>query len=83
MYELPEKLRKYVPETISPLGIPLMIARMRKLNKDVERLKETYSNVNKAWKDYSRSVLRTRSNNWLKLHGYPMRRGNENRDLGN
>ena len=59
-----KKIEKYTPEYISPIGIEASIIKLREAFKKSER--------------YFRKYMRnTRSNNWLKMHGYPMRRKGE------
>ena len=42
-----------------------------RLNKRLKTLEESYGIANDSFMKYSMNV---RSNNWLKTHGYPMRR---------
>ena len=59
-----KKIKKYTPEYISPIGMAASIINLREAFKKSER--------------YFRKYMRnTRSNNWLKMHGYPMRRKGE------
>ena len=61
-----KKIEKYTPEYISPIGIEASIIKLREAfkNKKFER----------CFRKYMRNA---RSNNWLKMHGYPMRRKGE------
>lgn len=59
-----KKVEKYTPEYISPIGVVASIITIREAFKKSER--------------YFRKYMRkARSNNWLKMHGYPMRRKGE------
>ena len=62
--ELSKKIKKYTPEYISPIGIAALIINLREASRKSER----------CFRKYMRKV---RSNNWLKMHGYPMRRRGE------
>ena len=59
-----KKIEKYAPEYISPIGIEASIINLREALKKSER----------CFRKYMRNA---RSNNWLKMHGYPMRRKGE------
>ena len=59
-----KKIEKHTPEYISPIGIAASIINLREALKKSER----------CFRKYMRSA---RSNNWLKMHGYPMRRKGE------
>lgn len=59
-----KKIEKYTSESISLIGITASIIKVREAFKDPER----------CFRKYVRSV---QSNNWLKMHGYPMRRKGE------
>ena len=59
-----KKIEKYIPEYISPIGMAASIIKVREAFKKSER----------CFRKYMRSA---RSNNWLKMHGYPMRRKGE------
>ena len=61
---LVKKIEKYTPEYISPIGIAASTINIREAFKKSER----------CFRKYMRSA---RSNNWLKMHGYPMRRKGE------
>lgn len=59
-----KKIEKYAPEYLSPIGIEASVIKIREAFKKSER--------------YFRKYIRNaRSNNWLKMHGYPMRRKGE------
>ena len=61
-----KKIEKHAPEYISPIGIAASIINLREAFK------------NKKSERYFRKYMRnSRSNNWLKMHGYPMRRKGE------
>lgn len=62
--EIAKKIEKYMPEYISPIGVVASIINIREAFKKSER----------CFRKYMRN---TRSNNWLKMHGYPMRRKGE------
>ena len=62
--EIAKKIEKYMPEYISPIGVVASIINIREAFKKSER----------SFRKYMRN---TRSNNWLKMHGYPMRRKGE------
>ena len=59
-----KKIEKYIPEYISPIGMKASIINIREAFKKSER----------CFRKYMRSA---RSNNWLKMHDYPMRRKGE------
>ena len=59
-----KKIEKYTPEYISPIGMTASITNIREAFKKSER----------CFRKYMRSA---RSNNRLKMHGYPMRRKGE------
>lgn len=59
-----KKVEKYAPEYISPIGIEASVIKIREVVKKSER----------CFRKYLRN---TRSNIWLKMHGYPMRRKGE------
>ena len=78
-----EMVGKYTPEilTVWPT-IHMMEARHIIYDRRLSALEKAYVDTNKALEEYRRGATRrTRSNNWLKLHRQPMRRGKENRDL--
>ena len=62
--ELLKRIEKHAPEYISPIGITASIINIREAFKKSER----------CFRKYMRSA---RSNNWLKMHGYSMRRKGE------
>ena len=62
--EIAKKIEKYTPEYISPIGVVASIINIREAFKKSER----------CFRKYMRNA---RSNNWLKMHGYPMRRKRE------
>ena len=67
---LPEKLEKYVPAQLSIDGFKNMIYRIKTAKKQFERLRKSYNDMNKSFESYK---FQAHSNNWLKMHGYPMR----------
>lgn len=62
--EIAKKIEKYMPEYISPIGVIASVINIREAFKKSER----------CFRKYMRN---TRSNNWLKMHGYPIRRKGE------
>lgn len=62
--EIAKKIEKYMPEYISPIGAVASIINIREAFKKSERCFRKY-------------MRKARSNNWLKMHGYPMRRKGE------
>ena len=62
--EIAKKIEKYMPEYISPMGVIASVINIREAFKKSER----------CFRKYMRNA---RSNNWLKMHGYPMRRKGE------
>ena len=64
---------KYVPEIIINPGISLLaeVEYAKETYKRAIELGKVYTDSNKYFEDYKR---RTATNNYLKLHGYPMRR---------
>ena len=83
MEELRENFKKYAPEILYAHNIIHMMAAQHIVNdRRLRVLEKSYGIMNKEYAAYKHRVSRrTHSNNWLKLHGYPMRRGKENRDL--
>ena len=72
-----ELFKKYVPEILINPGIQLlaMIESAKESHKRMIKIAEDYNNANKCFEEYKNKVIRrTSSNNWLKMHGYPMRR---------
>ena len=59
-----KKIEKHAPKYISSIGIAASVINIREAFKKFER----------CFRKYMRN---TRSNNWLKMHGYPMRRKGE------
>lgn len=62
--ELSKKIEKHTPEYVSMIGMAASIINIREAFKKSER----------CFRKYMRNA---RSNNWLKMHGYPMRRKGE------
>lgn len=71
--ELPdlENMKKYVPEQLKIYSVMGMLCQSYMFEKRTEVLTKSFSEVAKSYKRYNRLV---HSNNWLKMHGYPMRR---------
>lgn len=67
----PDIIDKYIPEALSVNGIAFMIASNRLMNRRFKELTMAFQNANHA---YERFRLKNYDNNWLKMHGYPMRR---------
>lgn len=79
MEELREMVMKHTPEVLRPEYVAGMIYSIRKTTKRLNDLKKSYEDLDRAFMEYARNATRKiHSNNWLKLHGYPMRRGKEN-----
>lgn len=70
-------IKPYVPELLSPVisckaTVELILASHKIIEDRQKRLAKAYDVCfNEYWYGYVRKV---RSNNWLKMHGYPMRR---------
>lgn len=62
--ELSKKIEKHTPEYISLVGVVASIANLRGAFKKSEGC-------------YRKIMRSARSNKWLKMHGYPMRRKGE------
>ena len=59
-----EKLKSYIPEIVCVNPIVLVMSNTMRYRRMIARANA-----------YKMKVIRsTRSNNWLKIHGYPMRR---------
>ena len=69
--------KKYFPLEIlcPPISTAMMLYfhedSIKRIEKRNEELKKADEKLDKVWKDY---WWRSRTNNWLKRHGYPMRR---------
>lgn len=66
-----ENVEKYVPEQLSIYGVMGMLCQSYMFEKRTEVLTKLFPEVAKSYERYYRLSL---SNNWLKMHGYPMRR---------
>lgn len=66
-----ETMRRYAPELLSVVGIASTACAAEINYLRMERLAAAYGELRT---EYDRYMRRTRSNNWLKMHGYPMRR---------
>ena len=81
--KISEMVKKHTPEILTVWPMIHMLEEQYIVNdRRLKALEESYGIVNKELEKYRHRVMRrTRSNNWLRLHGYPMRRGKENGDL--
>lgn len=69
-----EKFKEYIPETLSMDPIAEMVLDLRltmERLKQIKQLRSIYEQVNRDMYEYR---YRNKSNNWLKMHGQPMRR---------
>lgn len=65
-------VKSYVPTLLSLSSVNLLERSHEIMNRRNERIANAYDVCfNEYWYGYIRKV---RSNNWLKMHGYPMRR---------
>lgn len=70
------EFEKYVPKHLDArISITILAQAFSKSRKRIEMLRATFDEMNKS---YGRYVLQVHSNNWLKMHGYPMRRKGRN-----
>lgn len=67
-----EQLKKYEPAILSPNAIAAVLITSRKMNTRLMAMLCAQELMTKA--AYKKSVRNARSNNWLKMHGYPLRR---------
>ena len=44
----------------------------------VDRYAQSLAKTNEEFQRYKKKVIRNNSNNWLRMHGEPLRRGKEN-----
>ena len=67
-----EQLKKYEPAILSPNAIAALLITSRKINTRLMAMLRAQGLMTKA--AYEKYVRNARSNNWLKMHGYPLRR---------
>lgn len=68
-----EKLEVYVPEALSVAAIAGAIVSLVYNHRTVA-LRDAYMRIAEPDRYKLTVIQRTHSNNWLKMHGYPMRR---------
>ncbi len=68
---LVKDLVKYITPVLTVDGLAIMASGMMFDVESHNYLENAYNSLEKSFKRYQR---RTRSNNWLKMHGIPMRR---------
>lgn len=73
--ETVEKIKKYTPEVLNRELVEISIRAIAYSNylnrKRIQQLQKAYDRANSEFELYKRN---NKSNNWLKTHGYPMRR---------
>lgn len=72
--------KKYAPEIITGAGIvSFMRFNAMTTERKLQLMKTCYGEASTQYQTYKRKVERkSHSNNWLKMHGQPLRRGKEN-----
>lgn len=68
-----KNFKNYIPDDISVYPIVMLFSRNKYL-KNMLRQHDTYGMLSIAFDRYRLNFLSSKSNNWLKMHGYHMRR---------
>lgn len=79
--EITEKAKKYykeyeefLPMNIISFGNYLAMNNIQLM----EYYSKSLAKTNEAFQRYKKKIIRNNSNNWLRMHGEPLRRGKEN-----
>ena len=72
--------KKYVPQMLLGAGIAGLMWDHMTSKRQLSILAACYGTTSVEYQSYKRKVERkSHSNNWLKMHGQPLRRGKENK----
>ncbi len=77
--EITEKAKKYYEGLFLPMNIISFGNYLAMNNRQLmEYYSQSLAKTNEAFQRYKKKVIRSNSNNWLRMHGEPLRRGKEN-----
>lgn len=75
LFRVKENMTKYAPQYLSVSGIACILEGALIEAKRSATLSAAYESMNAEFARYKLRVIQnSHSNNWLKMHGYPMRR---------
>lgn len=73
--ERKELLKKYVPTVLLPCSTAMMVINSKAAIRQQAVLLEGFERLTKEYGQYRKKAFkRLNTNNWLKMHGYPMKR---------
>ena len=77
--EITEKAKKYSEGLFLPMNIISFGNYLAMNNRQrMEYYSQSLAKTNEEFQRYKKKVIRSNSNNWLRMHGEPLRRGKEN-----
>ena len=77
--EVKDAIKKYAPQMLLGAGVAGIMISNHTSQTRLKVLACCYGKTSTQYKTYKRKVERkSHSNNWLKMHGQPLRRGKEN-----
>lgn len=77
--KIKDVVKKYVPQMLLGAGVAGIMIGNHTSQTKLKVLAACYGTTSMQYQSYKRKVERkSHSNNWLKMHGQPLRRGKEN-----
>lgn len=78
--EITDVVKKYAPQHLIGVGIAGLMWDHMTSKRQLSTLAACYGTASVQYQSYKHKVeRRSHSNNWLKMHGQPLRRGKENK----